>query len=89
VLTTTAKVVVVSRDDDDLTTTAHLAVVPFSNGELVVRRPVGSRADVRVRLHDGSVAESTIPVVEGTITIPLATEIGHQLVEVVEVTFGS
>ena len=67
-----APVVVASRTSDDITHSNRLAIVPFGEGEISIRREQGRRADVVTHHFGGSVTEANIVINSGRLRLPLA-----------------
>jgi hypothetical protein len=86
---TTASVVVASKTDDDVVRASKLAVVPFGDGEVRIKREGATKATVREHAFGGGVTESRILFRGGVLPLPLRerTEKGVP-VEWIEVRFG-
>jgi hypothetical protein len=82
-------VVVASKTDDDVVRASKLAVVPFGDGEVRIKREGATKATVREHAFGGGVTESRILFRGGVLPLPLRerTEKGVP-VEWIEVRFG-
>jgi hypothetical protein len=88
----TASVVVASRTEDGIQRAARLAVVPYGDGELRIKRPgdEGKHAEIIEHSWGGRTEKKAGASVEkGTLVIPLRERTGQGLpVEWIEVNFG-
>ena len=72
-LSTNTTVVVASKTDDGIARTSRLAVVPYGDGELTIRREDRRPSIAHVRQHcfGGSLSESRIDTKDGALHLPL------------------
>ena len=72
-VSTNTTVVAASKTDDGLARTSRLAVVPYGNGELTIRRedPQPSIAHIRQHCFAGNLNESRIDIRDGVLHLPL------------------
>ena len=73
ILTTTASVIVASKTEDGITRAARLAVVPYGEGEVALRRATAEPASAEIREHafDGKVNTFRVEVHDGWLRLPL------------------
>ena len=67
-----APVVVASRTSEDITRSNRLAIVPYGDGEISIRRQQGRRAEVVTHHFGGAVTEANTAINSGRLKLPLA-----------------
>lgn len=85
-----APVVVASRTVDDISHTNRLAVVPYGDGEISIRRGQGRRAEVVTHHFGGAVTQAQVAIENGRLKVPI-TERGpaNNFVEWIEIRIFS
>ena len=73
ILKTTASVIVSSKTDDDITRSAKLAVVPYGDGSMAIRRDSAkpTTAEVQVHAFDGQTNSYPAQVRDGWLPLEL------------------
>jgi hypothetical protein len=73
-VTATVPVVVSSRTSDGIERSRSLAIVPYGDGQISIHRGSGGSARVVTHLFGGESSPSQAPIVNGALTLPLATQ---------------
>lgn len=79
-------VVVASQTNDEISRAARLAIAPYGDGDISIRRARGTSADVMVHHFGGSVAKSRASIEQGWLHISAKSKNGDNgLIEWIEV----